>query len=458
MAKSRTVAGRLRSVFEALGIDLPIALKGWDGSRSGPADVPALVLRHPRALRRLLWQPNQLGLGRAWVAGELDVEGDLYELLRRLENLLTLPADETPRAGEVLRGGGLRDLLALGAVGPQPPPPPEEARLTGVRHSPRRDRRAISHHYDVGNDFYRLVLGESMVYSCAYWTSAAAGYGLDDAQRDKLALICRKLALERGMRLLDVGCGWGSLAIHAAREHGVSVLGLTISQEQADLARKRVAEAGLSGQVEIRLQDYREVDDGPFDAVASIGMAEHVGVSAYAEYAAILFRQLRRGGRLLNHQIATALGSGLAGTDVGGRRPPTSRTWRSVAPAPSRSVLPRRAPAPSFIEAYVFPDGELASLGTTVNLLEGAGFEVRDVESLREHYARTLRAWVANLEENWAAAVRLASAGRARVWRMYMAGSAVSFEAGRIGVNQVLAVRPHLDGRSAFPPTRDWLA
>jgi cyclopropane-fatty-acyl-phospholipid synthase len=455
MANDRTVAARLRRVFEALGIDLPIALHGWDGSRSGPADAPALAVRHPRALRRLVWQPNQLGFGRGWVAGELSVEGDLYETLRRLDPVLTMPAGEAPRLGDALRGGALRDLIALGAVGPQPPPPPEEARLIGGLHSLRRDRRAISHHYDVGNEFYRIVLGETMVYSCAYWTSDAPSYGLDDAQRDKLALICRKLALEPAMRLLDVGCGWGSLAIHAAREHGVSVLGLTISQEQADLARKRVAEAGLAGHVEIRLQDYREVDDGPFDAIASVGMAEHVGVPEYAEYAEILFRQLRRGGRLLNHQIAQNPGPGSIGAGVGGQRPPTPRTWRSVA---SRSVLPRRAPAPSFIQAYVFPDGELAPLGTTVNLLERAGFEVRDVESLREHCARTLRAWVSNLESAWAAAVRLSSAGRARVWRMYMAGSAVSFEAGRIGVNQVLAVRPHLDGRSGLPLTRDWLA
>lgn len=433
MAKKPTVAGRLRNVFDALGFDLPVALSGWDGSRSGPVDAPTLVIRHPRALRRLLWQPNQLGLGRAWVAGELTVEGDLYELLRRLEGVLTRPAADSPSLG----GGLLRDLAALGAVGRQPPPPPEEANLSGTLHSPRRDRHAVSHHYDVGNDFYRLVLGETMVYSCAYWTSDVPPYGLDDAQRDKLALICRKLALEPGMRLLDVGCGWGSLAIHAAREHGVSVLGLTISQEQADLARKRVAEAGLAERVEIRLQDYREVDDGPFDAVASIGMAEHVGVSEYAEYAAILFRQLRRGGRLLNHQISEH---------------PTVPGL----PAPSRSRFARR-PVPTFIQAYVFPDGELTALGTTVNLLERAGFEVRDVESLREHYARTLRSWVANLEANWAAAVRLTTPGRARVWRMYMAGSAVGFEAGRIGVNQVLAVRPHRDGRSGLPPTRSWL-
>jgi cyclopropane-fatty-acyl-phospholipid synthase len=328
----------------------------------------------------------------------------------------------------------VRDLVRLGAVGLQPRPPAEEASLGGVRHSLGRDRRAISHHYDVGNDFYRLVLGESMVYSCAYWRSDDPGYGLADAQRDKLELICRKLALQPGMRMLDVGCGWGSLAIHAAREHGVSVVGVTVSHEQTEYARKRVAEAGLSDLVEIRLQDYRDVADDPFDAISSVGMAEHVGVDQYAQYAEILYRRLRTGGRLLNHQIA----------DLHPSDEPTDR----------RGPLARlRRPTPSFIQAYVFPDGELAPVGTTVSLLERAGFEVRHVEALREHYARTLRAWVSNLEANWDTAVGLTTPGRARVWRLYMAGSALSFEAGRIGVNQILAVKAAPDGRSGMPST-----
>jgi cyclopropane-fatty-acyl-phospholipid synthase len=320
------------------------------------------------------------------------------------------------------------DLLRLGIVGPQPKPPLEEMAMSGSRHSKRRDRQAISHHYDVGNDFYADVLGPSMVYSCAYWTSTDPAYGLADAQRDKLDLICRKLELKPGMRLLDVGCGWGSLALHAAREYSVRVLGITLSTEQADYARKQVAEAGLTEQVEIRIQDYREVDEAPFDAISSVGMAEHVGTGPYAEYAGILYRQLRPGGRLLNHQIA------------------------AIHPEPKPSYR-------TFIDAYVFPDGELAPLGTTVSLIEEAGFEVRDVQTLREHYGRTLRAWVANLEAEWSDAVRLTSPGRARVWRLYMAASALAFEAGRIGVNQVLAVRPHRDGTSDMPPTRaGWLA
>jgi cyclopropane-fatty-acyl-phospholipid synthase len=421
-----------------LGTRLPLRLRGWDGSESGPEGAPVVVFHDRSALRRLLWQPNDLGLGRTYVAGDIELDGDLYDALRRLDDLLWRQPEHPRKLSAVLRGEVVRDLVRLGALGPQPRPPAEEASLRGVRHSLGRDRRAISHHYDVGNDFYRLVLGDSMVYSCAFWRSDEPGYGLADAQRDKLELICRKLALQPGMRLLDVGCGWGSLAIHAASQHGVSVVGVTVSSEQVKYARKRVAEAGLTDKVEIRLQDYRDVDDGPFDAISSVGMAEHVGVDKYAQYALVLHRQLRSGGRLLNHQIA-ALHPAEEPTE---RRGPLTRL---------------RGRPPSFIDAYVFPDGELAPVGTTVSLLERAGFEVRDVEALREHYARTLRSWVSNLEANWDEAVRLTTPGRARVWRLYMAGSALSFEAGRIGVNQILAVKTDNAGRSGMPPTRSWL-
>jgi cyclopropane-fatty-acyl-phospholipid synthase len=422
---TESIAPKLKVLLEnLLQAPIPIRLRAWDGSEAGPADTPVLIIRRRRALRRLMWQPNELGLARAYVAGEIDVEGDLYDGLDRLTALIWRDPD--------VRGLPIRavvgDLLRLGIVGTAPKPPPEEMAMSGTRHSRRRDRQAISHHYDVGNDFYRIVLGPSMVYSCAYWTSTDPGYQLGDAQRDKLDLICRKLELRPGMRLLDVGCGWGSMAMHAAREYGVQVLGITLSTEQADYARKQVAEAGLTDQLEIRIQDYRDLDDGPFDAISSIGMAEHVGTGPYSEYAAILFRQLKPGGRLLNHQIA--------------------------------AIHPEaKPPGRSFIDAYVFPDGELAPLGTTVSLIEAAGFEVRDMQALREHYGRTLRAWVSNLEAAWPTAVRLTSAGRARVWRLYMAASALAFEHGRIGVNQVLAVRPHRDGASGMSPTRSaWLA
>ena len=417
-----STAVQLRELLETLlRAPLPIRLRAWDGSETGPTGTPTLIVRNRRALRRLIWRPDELGLARAYVSGDLDVAGDLSDALGRLSTLIFRGADVRglPKRAVAAR------LLRLGLLGPQPKPPPEEIALHGLRHTRHRDSQAISHHYDVGNDFYRLLLGASMVYSCAYWTSTDAGYDLAGAQRDKLDLICRKLGLKPGMRLLDVGCGWGGLALHAAREYGVNVVGITLSAEQADYARKQVAEAGLTAHVEIRVQDYRDVDDGPFDAISSVGMAEHVGSGPYGEYAAILYRLLRPGGRLLNHQIA-AIHPGTAG----------------------------RKKRRSFIDSYVFPDGELAPLGTTVSVLEEAGFEVRDVQALREHYGRTLRAWVLNLESDWPTAVKLTGRGRARVWRLYMAASALAFEHGRIGVNQVLAVKARRDGASDLPPTR----
>ncbi|MFJ7130280.1 class I SAM-dependent methyltransferase [Streptomyces sp. NPDC098101] len=417
-------ASRLTTLAgELLGGPLPVRLRAWDGSEAGPADAPVLVLRDRRALRRMIWKPGELGTVRAWVAGELDVEGDLYEVLDRVSGLLwergdspgLLAAARDPR----LRAAA-RELLRLAGPVPPPRPPAEEVRgRSGVRHTRRRDRQAIGHHYDVGNDFYALVLGPSMVYSCAYWTP---GGTLEEAQRDKLDLVARKLDLKEGDRLLDVGCGWGSMALHAAREYGARVVGVTLSREQAARARERVAEEGLTDRIEIRVQDYRDVTDGPYDAISSIGMAEHVGAVRYREYADVLYGLLRPGGRLLNHQIS--------------RRPEPDEAAYAIDP---------------FIDAYVFPDGELAPMGRTLTALEDAGFEVRDVEALREHYALTLRRWVANLEADWDRAVRLVSPGRARVWRLYMAASAVSFERNRIGVNQFLAVKTPAPGTSGLP-------
>ncbi|MEU9702361.1 cyclopropane-fatty-acyl-phospholipid synthase family protein [Streptomyces sp. NPDC047981] len=413
---------RLTTLAEdLLGAPLPVRLRAWDGTEAGPADGPVLIVRHRRALRRLLWKPGELGLARAWVAGEIDVEGDLYTVLDRLAGVFWDRGEATRSALESVRDPRLRAAAAafLKLAGPYPPPAPpaeEMRRRTGSRHSKRRDKQAISHHYDVGNDFYALVLGPSMVYSCAYWTD---GGNLEDAQRDKLDLIARKLRLKEGDRLLDVGCGWGSMAIHAARAYGAQVVGVTLSREQAAFARKRIAEEGLTDRIEIRVQDYRDVKDGPYDAISSIGMAEHVGEVRYREYADILHSLLAPGGRLLNHQIS--------------RRPEPDEGAYEV---------------DAFIDAYVFPDGELAPMGRTLTTLEDAGFEVRDVEAIREHYALTLRRWVANLEADWDRAVRLTSPGRARIWRLYMAASAVSFERNRIGVNQFLAVKTPESGTS----------
>ncbi|MFG2830755.1 class I SAM-dependent methyltransferase [Streptomyces sp. NPDC048434] len=433
-------AGRLTKLAEeVLGAPLPMRIRAWDRSESGPPGAPTLVIRHRRALRRLLFKPGELGLARAWVAGDLDIEGDLYEALDRLAGLIW-ERNDAPKRAAALRAlvrpefrAAARELLTLAGAPVPPTPPAEEVRRRrGPLHTLRRDKEAISHHYDVGNDFYALVLGPSMVYSCAYWgTPEAAGESaatLEDAQRDKLDLICRKLGLQEGARLLDVGCGWGSMVLHAAREYGVRAVGITLSEEQATFARKRISEAGLADRIEIRVQDYREIHDEPFDAISSVGMAEHVGRTQYAEYAGALHSLLKPGGRLLNHQIA--------------RRPVVDEDAYHV---------------DDFIDRYVFPDGELAPLGRTVGQLEDAGFEVRDVEAIREHYALTLRHWVANLEEHWDEAARLTSVGRARVWRLYMAASALSFERNRIGVNQVLAVRTPESGTSGVPlRARDW--
>ncbi len=422
-----TMADQLARLLElTLGREPHLQVRAWDGSEAGPESAPVLDVVSRDAVRYLTHAPNELGLARAYISGALGVEGDIYEVLSALplddvdsmRSRTFIPRQRAELAALALKTGG---------VGRAPAPPPEEATLSGRRHSKDRDRRAVTHHYDVGNDFYRLVLGSSMVYSCAYWRRPHdPAYTLEDAQRDKLDLVCRKLGLHRRggpVRMLDVGCGWGSLLLHAAGTYGVTGVGVTLSEPQAELSRERLAAAGLGDRVAIRVQDYRDIDDGPFDVIASIGMAEHVGEEAYAGYARQLHGLLAPTGRLLNHQIASR-------------------------PGPRRSGT-------SFIEAYVFPDGELLPVATTVGILEDSGFEVRDVESLREHYALTLRDWVANLERGWDRAVALTTEGRARVWRLYMAASALGFEAGRIGVNQVLAVRRGADGDSGLPPTRE---
>ena len=413
-------------VRAGLGADIPVHVRCWDGSELGPPDAHVqLMFTSPRALRRMLWAPNELGFARAYVSGDVLIEGDLMSALSALERV----ADPEVGPGVVIDASTRRALvkaaLRLGIAGPPPRPPAEEARLRGMLHSRSRDAQAVAHHYDVGNEFYELVLGPSMTYSCAYYEQEPGpAFGLVEAQQAKCDLVARKLGLKPGMRVLDVGCGWGAFVCNAARNYGVEAVGITLSREQADYTRRRAVDEGVGDRVEIRIQDYRDVHDGPYDAIASIGMAEQVGHVMLPRYSTDLFALLRPGGRLLNHAIS--------------RRPgPPGQISRT-----------------SFIDRYVFPDGELEPMAGMVEALESAGFEVRDVESLREHYALTLRAWVANLEANWERAVQLTSAGRARVWRLYMAGSALAFEGNRIGVNQVLAVRPHVRGVSGMPRTR----
>lgn len=410
---TRSTAQLIRAAFTP---DAPLQVE-VHGDVAGPADAVArLVVRSDDALAYLARLPGELGFARAYVSGALDIEGDLYQFLRIRatgEQIRLSPRDRLRFAA----GVGLRPWIS------PPPAPAEEIDLGGARgrHRLGRDRRAVRHHYDVGNDFYRLLLGPSMVYSCAVFTDRTDT--LETAQHNKLELICRKLGLEAGMRLLDVGCGWGSLVHHAARYHGVHAVGITLSPEQAAFARDRIADDGLADRVEIRLCDYREVGRERFDAISSVGMSEHVGRAQLERYFEILRDLLVPHGRLLNHQI---------GTGPEKSRPPDQRT-----------AVPARD---SFVNRYVFPDGELHDIGELVAVAQSRTLEVRHVESLREHYALTCRRWVENLEAGWDEAVVLAGEGRSRVWRLYLAGAAVNFELGSAQVHQVLTVNTPTGG------------
>lgn len=405
----------VRIVAEMLGDDLPVAMVTYDGGYIGPTDPRATVeVRSPDALRRLVTAPGELGFARAYVAGDLEISGDIYAVLE-LRDQMPRPRLSPSQWAAALRLVGPSGLRAL-------PPPPEESRPSGRLHSLGRDRQSISHHYDVGNAFYEMVLGPAMTYSCAVF--AEPDHTLEQAQAAKLELVSGKLGLRPGMRLLDVGCGWGSMVRHAARHHGVHAVGVTISEEQAAWAREQVEREGLEDRVEIRLADYREVSDGPFDAISSIGMSEHVGEEKLDTYFGALADLVAPGGRVLNHAIS---------------RPPGSP-----------SSIGKR----TFVGRYVFPDGALIEVGRLISAMQEAGLEAVHMESLREHYALTLREWVSNLEANWDECVRRVGLARARIWRLYMAGSALGFESGRIAVNQVLGVPA--GSRGSLPARADW--
>ncbi len=419
LAHSGDVATLLAPLLEHFfGGHPPVRFEFWDASTLGPEAGDTVQVRSPDAVRRLLWAPGEVGLARAFVMGDIGFEGDIFELLAALQ----AGAPDRVHVGTRLPWQALQAARRLGVIGRPLPPPPEEATPQGRLHSRRRDAQAIQHHYDVSNDFYAMVLGDAMTYSCARFAPGVAS--LAEAQESKHDLVCRKLGLaERsGQRVLDVGCGWGGFARHAATHYGARVVGVTLSPAQARWARDRLDAARLSDRVEIRLQDYRDVRDGPFDAIASVGMFEHVGSARSAAYFAAMRRLLGPEGRLLNHAISSVGGSRI------GRR--------------------------SFIGRYVFPDGELIDVGQVVLSMEEAGFEVRDVESLREHYAKTLRAWVANLQRHWDAAVADVGIRRARIWLLYMAASVIGFEDGGISIHQVLGVVPGPGGRSGMPSTR----
>ena len=391
----------LRELEHALP-ERPFGVRLWDGSTLPPTngDGPTFEIRSPDAFAHALLAPGQLGLGRAYVAGTLDVD-DLEGTLELLDDWQP-PEMDTPTRARLMVG-------AARAFGLRRPPtrPAAELRPKGKRHSVERDARAVRHHYDVSNDFFRLFLDESMTYSCAFFSRGATT--LEEAQREKLELTCRKLNLEPGQRVLDIGCGWGSFAIHAAENHGVNVLGITLSEPQAALARRHAEERGLADRVEIRVEDYRALAGEPFDAVASIGMVEHVGASKIDLYARQLARMVRPGGRVLNHGIARL-----------------------------RVGDPEAGP---FSERYVFPDGAPLHLSRIQLALERAGLEVEHVEGFRSDYAETLRHWARNLDDNVEAARRLAGAERVRVWRLYLRAARRGFESGFTSIYQVRCSR-----------------
>jgi cyclopropane-fatty-acyl-phospholipid synthase len=396
--------------------DAPLAFEAYDGSRAGPPDaVIGVLVKDPRALNYIATAPSDLGLARAYVAGYLDVQGDVFTALMMLSGDHVATLSWTDRIN-VLRGLGPQILRPI-------PPPPEETRpglWWGLRHSLKRDSRAISHHYDVSNTFYERMLGPTMAYTCAVYPDEGAT--LDEAQEEKVDLVCRKLHLQPGQRLLDVGCGWGTMVFHAAAHYGVNVLGVTLSRQQAEWGRKRIAELGLSDRAEIRHDDYRNVGETDFDAISSIGLTEHIGARNVPAYVRFLASKVRPQGRFLNHCIT---------------RPVTS--------APAR--------AGGFINRYVFPDGELEAVGSIIAAIEDNGFEVRHEENLREHYARTCAAWAENLERHWDDAVAEVGEAKARVWRLYLAASRLGFVQRRIELHQVLALRTE-DGVSGLPLER----
>lgn len=403
-------------ISAVIGPDTPVRIIGYDGSKAGP-DSAEVTLRisSPRALARLATAPGTLGLARAYIEGEIEVEGELYHLLDAMADLTLhdMSRAERVRLARRLLPVWLRHRM---------PRPVLEYRPPGRLHSRARDRRAIAHHYDVSNRFYEWVLGPSMAYTCAVYPSADAT--LEQAQAAKFELVARKLALEPGMRLLDVGCGWGGMVMHAAAEHGVHALGVTLSRNQAEWARAEIARRRLGDLAEVRHLDYRDVPESAFDAISSIGLTEHIGRNQLPAYFATLLGRLRPGGRLLNHSI-------------------------------THPHAPRKRRLDTFIARYVFPDGQLEPLGLLVTEMNDAGFEIRHEENLREHYARTLAAWGENLEEHWDEAVAEVGIGRARVWRLYMAACRLGFERDNIQLHQVLGVRPGPQGSSGFP-LRGW--
>ncbi|WP_243060768.1 cyclopropane-fatty-acyl-phospholipid synthase family protein [Nocardioides sp. SR21] len=418
MSKTYTIASAIESLLKD---GMPLRFTAYDGSAAGPVDAQyGMTLLNERGLAYIMTAPGDLGLARAYAAGDLELTGvhpgDPYPILRLLMNHTKF---RRPSAAEVVS-----IVRSLGIANLKPPPPPPQEHLPrwrrmveGLRHSESRDAEAIHHHYDVSNEFYEYVLGPSMTYTCAVFPTEDAT--LEEAQHAKYDLVARKLDLQPGQRLLDLGCGWGGMVRHAAREYGVHALGVTLSREQASWAQRAIKEEGLDHLAEVRFMDYRHVEESGFDAISSIGLTEHIGVKNYPAYFGWIRDHLKPQGRLLNHCITRY------------------------------DNKPRNTGA--FIDRYVFPDGELIGSGTIISEIQDAGLEVQHEENIRVHYAKTLAGWCRNLESNWDACVEEVGEGTARIWGLYMAGSRLGFERNEIQLHHVLATKTDSDGASGYP-------
>lgn len=414
-SRERTLTDTIASVLQRIfGGRLPFPVRLWDGQvLEESSDVGCtLLVNHPGALRAAFRPPVDLNAGRAFAAGLLDVEGDIEAAIDALFSAASrLSALHLMQLGALLRRLPSVTLPNL-----------REARLRGKRHSIERDRAAIGFHYDQPVEFYETFLDRNLVYSCAYFEEGVQT--LDDAQVSKMDYILRKLRLQPGETLLDIGCGWGSLVVRAAQRFGARVLGVTLSRRQYEEAQRRIARAGVAGRARVEFLDYRKVAQAPFDKIVSVGMFEHVGREKLAEYFRKAYALLRPGGLFLNHGIANQHAGNGDGRATG------------------------------FMERFIFPDGELVRISEALQFAEAAGFEVRDVENLREHYMRTLRAWVANIERNKSRAIEAAGEQSYNAWRLYMAGSAQGFRVGRMGLFQSLLAKPRPDGSVELPATR----
>ena len=408
----------------------------WNGTELPASSRPAfgLVLKHPGALRRMFTPPIELGLGEAFVYGDFDIEGDIFAAF----TLFDVIFNRSLPVGEIVSLA--REVLALPGSSPARPVGRGPSRLSGARHSRERDRAAIQYHYNVGNDFYALWLDRRMQYSCGYFPTGTED--LHTAQERKVEHICRKLRLRPGERLLDIGCGWGGLALYAAEKYNVRVLGVTLSDRQVEYANDHIARSGLSDRVSVKLQDYRDLQAESFDKIVSVGMFEHVGRDHLPEYFSQAYRLLKPGGLFLNHGISYLPAIEYA-SEPQAKQP---SGWQQ---AIGRRILGTG----SFMNRYVFPDGELVPVSEANLIAERSGFEVRDVENLREHYALTLRQWVNRLEEHRKEAIQASDEITYRTWRVYMAASAYGFESGKININQSLLIKQDR-GKSNVPLTR----